>query len=75
MARLNTCTKAQLAAQLEQAHVAYEVLRTKYEALVAERRTTPAPSPAPSPAPGARRAAMQQAREEAMRSGRVIRAF
>lgn len=71
MARTNTCTKAQLAVQLEQAHVAYEVLRTKYEALMAERRTTPAPSPAP----GARRAAMQQAREEAMRSGRVTRAF
>lgn len=72
MARI---TNAQLVAQLEAAHVAYEALAAKYEALKAERavptRSVYQPRGA-TPEVLARRAAMAAARDLAIRTGRCV---
>lgn len=66
MARI---TNTQLVAQLEAAHVAYEALAAKYEALKAERAV---PAPGRRPPPTAYREACAEARELAMRTGRCV---
>lgn len=66
-------TKAQLVDQLTAAHAAYERLAAEHAALKAQL-AAPRYS-APSASGLDRRAAMQRAREEAMRTGRVVKAW
>jgi hypothetical protein len=78
-------TKAQLAAQLEAAHVAYEALLTKYESLLASPpafapvplRERPVYTPPVNTEREARDAAFKlacaKAREAAMSNGRSVR--
>lgn len=67
-------TKAQLAAQLEAAHVSYQALSTKYEALVAERAAlTPQPTTVLSTvALTPYRQALALAKAQALRSGKCV---
>lgn len=67
-------TKAQLVDQLTAAHAAYERLAAEHAALKAQVLAAPRYS-APSASGLDRRAAMQRAREEAMRTGRVVKAW
>ena len=68
-------TVAQLTAELEASHVAYQALLAKYEALKSapaqrgNRRTVPA---RPAAEPSAFKLACQRAREQAMRSGKSV---
>lgn len=65
-------TKAQLVDQLTAAHAAYERLAAEHAALKAQ---VAAPRPVPSASGLDRRAAMAAAKAEAMRTGRVVRAW
>lgn len=73
-------TKAQLVDQLTAAHAAYERLSAERDALKAQldaihhEMVAPRPS-APRPSGLDRRAAMAAAKAEAMRTGRVVRAW
>jgi hypothetical protein len=76
-------TKAQLAAQLEAAHVAYEALLTKYESLLASppafapvpnrERYTPPVNTEREARDAAFKLACAKAREAAMSNGRSVR--
>lgn len=74
-------TLAQVTAQLEAANAAYEALACERDSLRAECEalrllgTTARRVPAPAAAPVDRKAAMAAAREQAMATGRCVRAF
>ena len=68
-------TKAQLIAQLEAAHVSYQLLEAKFEALLPKLEAAKAQLPAPTreAAPlSPYRAALAAAKAQAMRSGKCV---